>query len=230
MQARKLMFAAVAALGVSSFAFAAPWVPTNGVAPGGAFSYSGGGDDNGLFGSPIVVPDGFVFTPVNFKAISSNGVAQTTTDKLFVTIDAAPGSELDKILINEAGDYSILGNGSGSNSVRASGAMFVTILDADWTGPRTLPGAQLLVNPAMPVSSATSAAGNWDGMMMIDIPAGVQSVRLVMNNILQATSSPGGTSIIDKKAQGIDITVIIPEPASFATILGGSLMALRRRK
>ncbi|MDW8263643.1 MAG: hypothetical protein RMJ35_14030, partial [Phycisphaerales bacterium] len=83
--------AAVLGLAVAANALPVPWSNPSGTVPG-LFSWSNGQSDNGLFGSPIVSGTSFTFFPTNFRAVSSNGVAQTTSDRLSFQIDVAPGA------------------------------------------------------------------------------------------------------------------------------------------
>lgn len=230
-------FAIVGLAGLGSFAAtthaAVPWNVPSGTAPGGTFTYANGGSDSGLFGSPVVLSNGFQFFPTNFFASSSNGVAQTTRDRFYVTINlpanAPAGTYLEGIKVKEAGDYAILGGGA----VQAAGLMTMTVLASDPGGPTpgTVLFQSLVASPAMPVSTTTAVAGPWTGQLHLDIPTGVRSLQIVMNNILQATSFANGTSLIDKKNTGVEIEVVIPEPATAAVLLGGAgLMLIRRRK
>ncbi|HMO26754.1 MAG TPA: hypothetical protein PKB10_10835, partial [Tepidisphaeraceae bacterium] len=75
---------------LSAAAHAVPWSNPNGTVPG-VFSWSNGGSDNGLFGDPTIVGSSFVFSPNNFVATASNGSASTVSDRLFFTLDIAPG-------------------------------------------------------------------------------------------------------------------------------------------
>ena len=222
------------AASATSFA-AVPWTVPAGVAPGNTFSYSNGGSDFGLFGNPIVLTDGFRFFPSNFAAESSNGVAETTYDRLFVTIDLPTGTStnyLTGMSVSDVGTYSILGTGS----VMASGLETVTVLSNDGTMGAPAIGTTLFdaltTTPAFPVSTTTSATGPWTGEASIMIPDGVKSLQLVFKNTLQATSGPNGTSFIQKENVGIEIDFdIVPEPTTLAAVMGGaSLLLVRRRK
>jgi hypothetical protein len=217
---------------VSSLVQAAvPWTVPNGSSPGNLFDYSGGGSDEGLFGNPVVTDAGFLFFPTNFFAESSNGAADTTRDRLFVTIDLPVNSPantvIDKIIIEELGDYSILGTGS----VKATGLLTATVLDNLAITPPvgSVYHNSLITDPVFPVSTTTSIDGDWTGTMTVDLPPGVTSVQIVLNNVLQATSGAGSTSFIEKKNAGVEITLVIPEPATLSLIGFGTLLLGRRR-
>lgn len=215
-----LMVAAVFSIAVARPASAVLWTNSSGTSPG-LFSWSNGGSDQGLFGDPVVVGSQFIFSPSNFRAVSSNGVAQTTADRLFVTIDIAPGNSLVAVSLSELGDYSILGTGT----VQASGFMFVTDLNSG-----NVASAVMSTNPVFPLSTTTSAAGIWSGLISVPLPNGATRVTIIVNNILQAISGANSTAYIEKKNAGLVLDIIVPEPASLSMLaLGGLLMGRRRR-
>ncbi|HMO25511.1 MAG TPA: hypothetical protein PKB10_04515, partial [Tepidisphaeraceae bacterium] len=102
------------------------------------------------------------------------------------------------ITISEFGDYSILGGGA----VAATGALFVTDLNSGSTQ-----SSLLSTNPVFPVSTNTFANGLWSGVASVTMPNGVTRVTVVLNNVLQATSQAGGTSLIEKKGAGAGIQI-----------------------
>ncbi|MFT3788184.1 MAG: PEP-CTERM sorting domain-containing protein [Tepidisphaeraceae bacterium] len=231
MSARTLLATAALAAGFGTFtsiSFASiPWAQPNGSSPGNVFTYANGGSDAGLFGDPVVSDGGFTFFPSNFFAESSNGVAATKRDRMFVTINlpqnAPAGSRLLGIQVSELGDYSILGTGS----VKVSGLLTATILGTTAANPGSIVGITYTdtmdadgnvffgsdpnpvndygVTPAMPVSVTNgSVDGEWTATMMVSVPANFQatSLQIVMNNVLQATSGTNSTSFIEKKVLG----------------------------
>lgn len=227
-----LALAALGAASASSFA-AVPWTVPAGTAPGNTFTYSNGGSDFGIFGDPVVLSNGFLLFPENFAAQSSNGVADTMYDRLFVTLDLPTSStyDLQGIRVDELGTYSILGTGS----VMASGLLTIAVLENDGTlgAPPvgTIIYEPLSTTPAFPVSTTTSATGPWEGEEIIDVPDGVKSLQFVLKNTLQATSGPNGTSFIQKENVAIEIELIVPEPATASVIFGGAgFLLMRRRK
>ena len=217
--------AAVAAIGFAAAADAAPWSNPSGSTAN--FSYSGGLSDNGLFGDPIVTDDGFTFTPANFIATSVGGTPAAVSDRTKVVITANPGEEIDKIVLRELGDYSILGMGG----IQVGGALFVSY-DG---GPLAGIAAETEFDPDMPVINNDPNAGLsgvFEGMAMIDVPEGVSEVVVVFNNSLLAVSSESGASTVQKKTAGagVEIDVIVPEPTSLALLgLAGPLLMRRRR-
>ncbi len=260
MSARNLGIVAAAVAvslgGLASSSYAAiPWSAPNGSSPGNVFTFANGGSDNGLFGDPVVSDGGFTFFPSNFYAESSNGVAQTKRDRLFVTLNLPAGatnsSKLIGVQVGEIGDYSILGTGS----VKVSGLLTLTILGTWRNDPANVVGltftdtmdADGVVNfadgpvndfgttPGMPISVANgSVDGEWRAMMAVPVPEGFEakSLQLVLNNVLQATSGPNSTSFIEKKVigdPGVRIRILVPEPATMTAMAGVGLLMLRRR-
>ncbi|MEM8874818.1 MAG: hypothetical protein AAGD32_11245 [Planctomycetota bacterium] len=214
---------AIALVGFSATADAAfiPWdVPSGSTS---SFSFSGGGSDNGLFGSPDVVSDdGFAFSPDAFIAVDDvdDDISVSTTDRLEVTITANPGQTIDKITIGELGDFAILGAGS----VQVSGALFLL------GDGLPLTGLSDLLTTSQPMPIATAGSGLYDGMVMIDLPAGITEVTVIYNNTLQADSE-GGSALIQKKTAGLEIVIdVIPEPATLGLAGLVAPMLLRRRR
>lgn len=214
-----LLIAAVFSIASTQSASAVLWTNSAGSTP--LFSWSNGGSDNGLFGDPVVVGTQFIFSPVNFRAISSNGVAQTTADRLFVTIDIAPGNSLVAVNFSELGDYSILGTGT----VQAAGFLFVTDLTSG-----NVSSDVMTTNPVFPLSTTTSAFGLWSGVMSVPLPNGATRVTIIINNILQAISGANSTAYIEKKNAGLVLDIIVPEPASLSMLAFGGLLLGRRRR
>jgi len=221
-------FLAIAvAIGFAGSAQAAPipWSNPNGTA--GDFFWSNGQSDNGLFGSPTLVGNSFLFFPSGFVATSSNGVAVGISDRLEVDLLLKPGKSLTGFAVNELGDYSILGAGG---TVSATGLLVVA--NTDPNGGGQVVSDTLHTNPAMPIVGPGSGA--WTGNSSVTIlPNGWTQVHIVLNNVLQATSLANSTSTIQKKfvRGGVEITLIVPEPVSISAVgLAGTLLLIRRRK
>jgi len=195
-----------------------PWSNSSGMTT--SYMWSNGQSDNGLFGDPQVVGDALVFFPSNFKAVSTNGTAANTSDRLSFDIMMKPGIASGGFQVSEFGDWSILGIGS----VQASGGLFLTNL----TTPQPTRSDTLHTTPPMPI---VAGSGNWSGISEVSTPEGWVKFHVTLDNVLQATSGPNSASQIEKKVvQGIIVRPIVPEPATFSLLLlGGGLMALRRR-
>lgn len=224
----KLFIAAGAVLaGLAATANAAfvPWTTPAGVVPG-LYAYSGGGSDNGLFGDPIISGNTFAFFPSGFLAQSSGAAAssQITSDRLEFNLDIAPGNlNFASVTVAEVGDYQITNGGS----VQASAALFVTNLDLPFGGGSPANDndafAQAFTQPA-------GGSGNWSLNAATVLPNGWTRLKIVLNNNLTAANDAGGAALIEKKAQGVIITVNVPEPTSItAAVLGMGAMLIRRR-
>lgn len=225
--ARLALFVAVIGLRAGAAAAAPiPWNNPSGSVPG-VFSWSNGQSDNGLFGSPVVNGTSFTFFPNNFRATASNGDAATTTDRISVTLEVAPGAfPFAGVQIAEFGDYSITNGGH----VSADAFLFLTNLD-------------LPVNPpSNPVTNAASFdrnllptgsdSGLWNLLIVQPLPFGPNGfnrMQIVLNNVVQSVAGANGTAQIEKKVQGVTITILIPEPAATALLLTAPLLARRRR-
>jgi len=123
-----LLAAVVALAGYASTASAAPvaWDDPSGSADG--FTYTDGGSDEGLFGTPVVSGNRFIFHPVAFKAHDKNGtdgISDDASDRLFVTIEAPAGDMITGIGIQEWGDYHVVVGGE----VNVFGTLFLTKLN-----------------------------------------------------------------------------------------------------
>jgi hypothetical protein len=198
------------------------------------FNYNNGHTFNGLFvaprQSPIVTPTGLIFFPSNFIASAANGTAEVTDDTLEFELHVAPGKALTQFIVNEFGDYSILGAGP-NTAVKAYGGLFLINMDDPIAPPMiatltTIPAA-LSTTPG-----ATSGQGAWSGNeTIINIPRGWTNIQVILNNELHAGSDPGTSSFIQKKVGqvGLEIILVIPEPGTLSLALVGAAGLLIRR-
>lgn len=216
---RKLSLIGAALVGtLASSAFAViPWSQPNGSSPNNVFSYSGGQSLNGLFGDPIVTDAGFFFFPTGFIVTSSGGTPASASDKVQVNLTVPAGSLLG-LSLQEVGDYAILGGGASS----VTGTVTATVIAANGPTPIGTILADTFTNLH---STPGNQSGLWNGTASISIPSDVTQIRIVFDNLLNATSTPTGTSTIDKKVS----VIIIPEPATLGALLGGALFLLRRK-
>ncbi len=192
------------------------WQQKNGIAAD--FDWANGGSDKCLFGEPTVIGNVFQFSPTNFRAESIDGRSAITSDRLQFDIIAHPGKEIEGIRITEEGDYSILFEGK----VSASSAIFVTNMNQF-----EVRKAMFQMEPVMPISSPTPL-DFWSGQVAIENLHWTYA-RVVLNNNLIALSLPASVTFIEKKSVGVNIEIIIPEPATI-TILSIGLLAFNRKK
>lgn len=211
-----LMVAAMGALAAAGTSQAfVPWSNPSGT--GSFFTWSGGGSDNGLFGSPLVVNDSFIFFPQNFRAQSVNGGAAVVSDRLTVTLEAFQGFTFDQVHIQEFGDYGVQNGGS----VSANIGMFVTDLN----------NFRVATDNAT-FSTNVDALSNWNlqasTILSSWIPPTNKIQIVVNNNLIAISNGQGSVAFIEKKVAGVRITV--PTPGSLALIGLGGLVATRRRR
>lgn len=215
------VLAGVTAVAGSASAFT-PWSNPNG--SGAWFNWSGGGSDNGYWGSPVVINSGtFIFFPQNFRADTGvSGSPATKADRLTFTLTAWAGYNFSNVDIQEFGDYGI---DPSAGKVTANMSMFVTDLDHTLGG-----GFPRVATDNQTFSTSTPGYGNWQlngGVTLAGQPLW-QTIQIVVDNNLIAIHGPNGTSFIEKKVGGIIIHV--PTPGTLALAGAGSLMAVRRRR
>lgn len=213
---RKLLIVAVALCSLMGSTEQAPafifWTNANG--SGDFFDWSGGGSDHGMFGDPQLVDgDTFLFFPEAWRAESANGVPDSANDRMQVTLSAHQGQSFTSILIREAGDYGILGDGA----VSVSGAAFAVNMSS-----YALETGVLVSDPAMPVNSGE---GTWEAETVIDMNNWTD-LTLVFDNNLLAITGVGSISFIEKKVVAITFT---PEPGTLLMLASGGLLLIRRR-
>lgn len=215
----------------TSFGAIAWSVPAGGNAN---FDYAFGQTDFGLFvqpgQSPIVSPTGLVFFPNDFKADAAGGTAEVISDVLKFEIHVKPGKELSQFIVNEFGDYTILGAGP-NTAVKAYGGLFLVNMDTFAVLQDTLDTVPAALAG---VTGVTSGQGAWSGNeTVINIPAGWTNIQVILNNELHAGSDPGTSSFIQKKVGqvGLEIVLVIPEPGTLSLgLLGGAMMLVRRAR
>ncbi|MFN0133751.1 MAG: PEP-CTERM sorting domain-containing protein [Phycisphaerales bacterium] len=201
-----------------------PWNNPNGAGP--FFNWANGQNSTGLFGSPSLIGDTFVFFPANFVALSENGVMDTKTDTMSVDLFVQPGYKFDGIRISEFGDYSILGQGS----VDAT----ATLALSDTLNPGRNTSDIMGFNPIFPATTGTNQS--WQGdvgrdLALIEFGTPFLNIHLEFTNTLVAISIPGSSAVIRKTLVGVPVAIqILPEPGALALLAFGGLVASRRRR
>jgi hypothetical protein len=185
---------------------------------------------------------------------------QTDGNLQFMVMATAPGTVLDNISFSEAGDTS-LSNGLSNDDALTTveGHVFIDILEIDGNPVgQTLNIDDYMVftpspnNTPNPIGdyqiSVDSVNGhtystNWSGSLFVDLTGflddnnigyeqGVTKISVNMDNILTAASLANSSAVIAKKdADGLVVTVNIPEPASsLLACTGLALLALFGRR
>lgn len=200
-----------------------------------------------LFGAPTILGNVLDFNPLSFASSSSGGGADLTDGQLLFGVMAQAGNFIDKIMLSEAGDYSLFGVGTAATaaSVALSGQIEVLEIDGVAVGG---PPINFAFNGTFAPSGGTydlvndpGIGVNWSGGVTIDVTqhltdnsipftVGATKVQINLDNILATSSEASTTALIQKKDfDGFSITVV-PEPASVGLVALGLLaLALRRR-
>lgn len=217
--------AVVALLVVAAPAFAGDWAT-----PGGAtssFTYSNGGDVNGLFGEPFVDAgtDTFFFVGSQFQANASNGATVDRNDTMSVDILANPSLQFSSMTITAFGDYSVTGAGSSVNIDSTLGMTELGGAGRTWSD-------ELATSPAFPL---TSGSGLWNGSATVDVtfvfPTPHDHLNVSLTNSLLAISAPGGGAQLNVQYEDLAISfTLIPEPATLSLLAFGALALIRRRR
>ena len=210
------------------------------------------GDNPPLFGPPTVTGDSIDFDPVGFNAASAGGGADLTDGQLKFTVMAKPGKAINNVKFAEAGDVTLLGaTFNDLTFASVSTHLFVDITEVDGT-----PISVVSVPITMPFSPSGGTYGllsdgggsplfttAWTGSVSMDINSiltangipfrtGATKIDVNLDNTLAALSQLGTSALIAKKnANGVVITVNVPEPSTcLLATLGLALAGLKRRK
>jgi hypothetical protein len=189
----------------------------------------------GLYGTPILSGDSLVFTPINFKAQSTNGqgIVQTSST-INVQVYTNANYNFSAFNLTELGDYSLIGSDA-QVAVGGQIRMF------DLTNPPP-PAANQLTDPitvTSPLTVTTSIANyqttNWQANAAIAVPTNWgNGVNLTIENILLAsTTQLGSAAFVEKKFVGNSVILTpVPEAETYAMMLAGlglvGFMARRR--
>jgi hypothetical protein len=202
--------------------FAAPaFAVTSWSTPSGSsdtVTYSEGQSANGLFGSPTVGDDKFLFFPNNFTAESG---AEQSTDTASFLVTAKNGRNINRVSAGLSGDWSILGDGA---------------TDAFGTLTLTNPLTSAMITRTF---SFTGDFANADGEgtfgdTVITLPLGWKSARVSLAAGLTATAEDGSTSFVQFKNANVGVETVqgaaVPLPGALLAAIPGVAVAYMARK
>ena len=197
--------------------------------PGSSFDLIYDTDNLGLFGVPTLLNNTVFFTPTNFFALSEDGVPPagdgeeiTNSTVTFRLVAKDPSILLQNFQVQANGDYRLDGAGT---AVDVDGQ--IRLFDPE--DPFNQFTDQLTTSSDLTINDANSH--DWEATAALGI-SGSNEVVITLQNILTASTTELGTSaFIEKKFEGVQITVV-PIPAA-AWLFGSGLLGLglmRRRR
>ena len=183
------------------------------------------GDPDGLFGGvlgPTVVGDQLLFFPTEFLSESEDGPTSDQTSSLLqVTLVAKPGHTIDRIRIQEIGDYLVQGTD-------ASAQISALLTVSDLAGPN---GSLVDFWEAQ---YPGNGSGYFNGVVDVVLTQPTTMVQITLNNNLGTSSNVGSSALIQKKVvNGPAITmsvnpVPVPVPAAIWLLASGLGLVLWR--
>ncbi|MDB5325968.1 MAG: hypothetical protein JWM57_1537 [Phycisphaerales bacterium] len=188
-------------------------------------NYSGGQNQNGLFGDPNVSSNTFLFTPSGFSAQDN----QTTTDVASTLISAKSGYNLSSFSAGLVGDYSVLDNSQPpsfkTNAIFLSGASVSAVGSLTLTNTVT----HAVLTQSFNFGGFTNEDGVFNDTVHINLPAGWKSAQVDLSAGLTATASDGSTAFIQLKnaSIGADTAQVaaVPLPPALLAAIPGALVA-----
>jgi len=182
-----------------------------------------------LFGAPTRVGNQLLFFPQTFQSSSADGATDTTAGTLAVTVRADAGYYLDMLVIEEYGDYSVAGVGTGATFADVTATLTATDISPGTNGVLV---EAMALSPPSPYTLPGDSSGPFSGAAIIDLRGlGVTEVLVEFENVLLTSSELGTTAYIGKRVIGgpaLGISVI-PEPVSACVLVLGGVVLLRRR-
>ena len=209
------------------------------------------GDVPPLFGQPTVSGDSLDFNPVGFNASATGASGVDITDgNLAFGIEAKDLHIIDTIQFSEAGDTTLAGLGTNNTRTVITSEVFIDILEIDGVSVNQINiQDQLVFTPSNgDYLLGTDGGGgpfyqvDWQGNLTVDLTQalidrgisfnfGVTRATLNLDNTLVALTENGTQAFIAKKdADGLTITVNIPEPATWGLALIGLAATLLVRR
>ena len=173
----------------------------------------------GLYGQPFLSGDSLVFTPTNFKALSTDGGLVQTSSTINVKVYANENYTLSAFSLTELGDYSLIG----SDAEVAVGGQIRLFDLANIANQLTDP-----ITVTAPLTVTTTLANyqttNWEANAALAVPTNWSSgVNLTIENILIArTTQVGSAAFVEKKFVGNSVVITpVPEAETYAMMLAG---------
>jgi hypothetical protein len=184
----------------------------------------------GLFGTPVVVDDTVRWFPSGSPgfAAQSDGGFDLVNSTFALRVMAAPGMQIDRVVLREGGDYFRFGTAS----VGVSGQLRATPLPGS-----TLTAAIVSDAPFMANTPFDFSTRNWTAGAALNLPDETTFANVTVQNLLVAWVRTGVTepslAFVEKKDVGLQFIIsAIPEPATYAMWLAGLAalgVAARRR-
>ncbi len=198
--------------------------------------------DAPLSNAPYCAGNVLDFNPTGFEALQSGAGGNSIDGQLNFSVVADSGHYVDTILLNEFGDYTLLGSdpGTWANATMTVSLEIVELNQGDAVDASSM-NNQTSVQFEVPVD--ISPAGIWSlsasydlNQILLDAGAepGTQTkqVDIVLDNTLSGWGVDSDYARITKKSMGVlAVTAAIPEPtAAFLFSMGAlSLLATRRK-
>jgi hypothetical protein len=205
-------------------------------------------DATPLYLAPTSSGDSLDFNPIFASSSSGAGGSDETDGVLTMMIEALGANVIEKVMITEAGDFSLSGFSGGtgtSASVTAGVTVTIEAVDGSAITPFDVL-TSLVFAPSdgdwdlLNDGPGPDVSGVWTGTGMVDLTQalidegqpfsfGVTKVSFKMDNMLDTASETGTSADIAKKdIDGLSLTVL-PEPAPLALLLLlAPLLPLRR--
>jgi hypothetical protein len=202
------------------------------------------GDPLPLFGAPDAVVNRLDFDPVAFAASSAGAAPSITDGQLNYSFRTLPGKGISSLVVEEGGDFSLIGVGTTATNVNYG--LFAKVTVTEVSGVPVTPfsvtastffSKNLVANPG--------GSQPWGAALLIDLGPAIAANgygtslatkgEFVLNNTLVALSEPTSVAFIAKKDIFVDTVPFddqgfIPEPSAAVLALAGALVAGPRRR